>query len=39
MVTRPDTTTVVYPGQRAAVDDAGNLVMTRGGRAPGSRNR
>ena len=39
IVAQPDTTTVVYPGQRAAVDDAGNLVVTRGGRAPGSRNR
>ena len=30
IVTQADTTTVIYPGHRAAVDDAGNLVVTRG---------
>ena len=33
IVTQADTTTVIYPGHRAAVDDAGNLVVTRGGGA------
>ena len=33
IVTQADTTTVIYPGHRAAVDDAGNLVVTRSGGA------
>ena len=33
IMTQADTTTVIYPGHRAAVDDAGNLVVTRGGGA------
>ena len=36
MVTRPDTTTVVCPGHCAAADDAGNLVVARGGWTRGS---
>ena len=39
MVTRPDTTTVVCPGHCSTIDDSGNLVVARSGRAPGSRNR
>ena len=39
MVTRPDTTTVVYPGHCAAADDAGNLVVARGGLTRGSTDR
>ena len=31
IVTQPDITTVVYPGHRATVDDADNLVVARGG--------
>ena len=34
IVTQADTTTVVHPGDRAVVDDAGNLVVTRGAEAP-----
>ena len=34
IVTQPDTTTVVHPGYRAAVDTARNLVLTRDGQAP-----
>ena len=33
IVTQADATTVVYPGQRAAADAAGNLVVTRAGGA------
>ena len=33
VVTQADTTTVVYPGHRAVVDIADNLVVTRGGPA------
>lgn len=33
VVTQADTTTVVYPGHRAVVDIADNLVVTRGGGA------
>ena len=33
IVTQPDITTVVYPGHRATVDDADNLVVARGGEA------
>ena len=39
IVTQADTTTVVYPGHRATVDDAGNLVVARGRWTPGSRDR
>ena len=31
IIAQPDTTTVVYPGHRATVDAANNLVVTRGG--------
>ena len=34
LVTQADTTTVVYPGHRAAADEAGNLVITRGDGSP-----
>ena len=35
IIEQPDTTVVVYPGDRIVVDDLGNLVMTIGGAAGG----
>ena len=39
MVTRPDTTTVVYPGHCSTIDDSGNLVVACGGWARGLTDR